>query len=102
MVICSQEPTTYAEANTTYKLAEVTMAGGDYAVADGDVSGRKLTVSQKTVAGTADGTGNHVALIDTVNSELYIVTPCNTIGISNGVNQDFGAWDWESEDPVAP
>lgn len=102
MVVCSQEPTTYAEANSTYALASVAMASGDFTIADGDVSGRKITVAQKTVTGSASGTGTHIALIDTINSNLYYVTTMTSVGISNGQNQDLKAFDIELQDPQAP
>ena len=51
LTVCSAQPTTYAEATSTYKLADVTLTagdgGGDYTIANGDVSGRKLTVAQQ-------------------------------------------------------
>jgi hypothetical protein len=46
-VICSAQPTTYAEL-TTFKLAEVAMAAGDYTLANGDTSGRKVTMGAKS------------------------------------------------------
>lgn len=68
--ICSQEPTTYAEATATYTLgnkATPTIS----APADGDTNGRKVTVSafsDGSVSGTA--TATHFAIVDTVNSRL--------------------------------
>ena len=48
MVICSQQPTTYAEANATYALADVAVDAGDFTKANGDVSGRKVTVAAQS------------------------------------------------------
>lgn len=42
--VCSAQPTTYAEAITTYKLAIKTITSADFTgPANGDVSGRKRT-----------------------------------------------------------
>ena len=62
--ICSQAPTTYAEATSTYTLGNKTGLNTG-ATADGDSSGRKVTVpaiTDGTVTGT--GTATHYALTD--------------------------------------
>ena len=48
MIACSAQPTTYTEANATYALADVTMAGGDFMKSNGDTSGRKVTMGAKS------------------------------------------------------
>ncbi|WP_170290397.1 hypothetical protein, partial [Rhodovulum strictum] len=73
--LCSQEPTTYAQAATTYKLgtknapsigAQTNRAGG----------GRKVDIATFT-DGTIDasGTGTHWALVDASNSRLLVTLP---------------------------
>ena len=67
--ICSQEPTTYAAATTTYTLGNKTSLSIG-APADG-TTGRKVTVAaitDGTVSGS--GTATHYAIVDTVNSRL--------------------------------
>jgi hypothetical protein len=70
IVICSQAPTTYTEAKTTYMLGYKT----SYAVgspADRSGGGREVTkpaVSGGTVQNS--GTATHHALLDTVNERL--------------------------------
>lgn len=101
MVLCSQEPTTYTEANTTYKLAEVAMAGGDYTNANGDVSGRKLTVAAKNgVSVSATGTSNHAAIVDTVTSKLLYVTTHTAQALTSGNTVNIGSWKMEIADPT--
>ena len=99
MTLCSQEPADRTEAVTTYALADVVMAGGDFTNADGDTDGRKVTVAAKSsvVVDTA-GTGNHVALCDAV--VCMYVTQCTAklVAVSDQVN--FPAWDIEVADPV--
>jgi len=100
MTVCSQQPTTYTEANATYALADVTVASGDFTVGNGDTSGRKVTVAQKTgVTVDASGTGNHVALLDVSNSKLLYVTTATSQALTSGNTMTFNAWDIEILDP---
>lgn len=100
MTLCSAEPTTYAEANATYALADVTLDSGDFAVADGDSSGRKMTVSaQSNVPVDTTGTATHVALLDTVNSKLLLVTTMTSKAMTAGDYANVPAFDFEIGDP---
>lgn len=99
MTVCSQEPTTRTEAVTTYALADVAMSSGDFAKADGDTSGRKLTVAQKTgVNVDTTGTGTHVALVD--GTRLLFVTTCTSVSLTSGNSATFQSWDLELRDPA--
>jgi hypothetical protein len=71
ITLCSQEPTTYTQAGTTYKLADAAVSSGEFTKANGDVSGRKITLAEQT-GDTVDttGTATHWALIDDTDSEL--------------------------------
>lgn len=71
VVICSQEPTTFTEANATYDLGNKTSPTVG-SPSDRSPSGRKVTVSAITDGTVTDtGTGTHFAGVDTVNSRLY-------------------------------
>ncbi len=99
MTACSAEPTTRTEAVTTYALADIAMTGGDFSNADGDVSGRKVTVGAKAgVLIDASGTANHVALVDA--TVLLYVTTAPGVVLTSGQNVDFAAWDIEVADPT--
>ena len=101
MVLCSQEPTTYTQANATYALADVAMASGDFTIADGDTSGRKVTVAAKSaVPVDTTGTSNHVALLDTTGSRLLYVTTHTGQALTSGNTVNIGAWDAEIADPT--
>lgn len=76
LVICSQAPATFAEANATYALGNkedpVISAPTDR------VGGGRKVVMSAIEAGapgdvTASGTATHYALVDTVNSRLLAV-----------------------------
>lgn len=99
MVVCSAQPTTFAEANATFRLAGVAVATGDFTLANGDVSGRKVTVAPKAgVSVATSGTANHVALI-TATTLLYVTT-CTAQGVSSGGTVDIGTWKAEIQAPV--
>ena len=62
--ICSQEPTTYAEATSTYTLGNKTSATVG-ATEAGDVNGRKVVVAAVTDGSvTGTGTASHYAITD--------------------------------------
>ena len=100
MILCSAQPTTRAEAVTTYALADVAMTPvTDFAKANGDTSGRKVTVAAKSaVPVDASGTGTHVALVDA--TRLLFVTTCTSQAVTAGNTVNFPAWDDEIADPV--
>lgn len=96
LTVCTAQPLTFADANTNYKLAEVTMAATDYTLAAGVTSGRRATVASKTNFPIAtSGTATHVALVDTVGSRLLYVTTCSSTALAAGGNVTTNAWDIE-------
>jgi len=101
MVVCSSQPTTYAEGNATFMLANVAMATGDYTLAAGDTSGRKITSGAKTgITISTSGTAGHVAWIDSTNSKLYVVTTCTSQALNTGGTVDVPAWKYEIQQPT--
>ena len=100
MTVCSAEPTTRTEAVTTFKLADVTMTPNtDYTKADGDTSGRKVTVAAKSgVNVDSSGTATHVALVDA--TRLLYVTTCTSQALTSGNTVNFPAWKIEIADPA--
>jgi hypothetical protein len=56
-------------------LANVAMASGDYTIADGSVSGRKITTAQKAgVSVTGGGTARHIVL--SLAGVIKLTTTC--------------------------
>jgi hypothetical protein len=102
LTVCSTQPTTRTEAITTYKIADVTLTAGDgngdYVIADGDTSGRKLTVgAQADVPVDSSATALHVALCDGTN--LLYVTTCTSQALTSGNTVTVPAWKIEIADP---
>jgi hypothetical protein len=101
MVACTAQPLTFADANTTMKLAEIVMAPADFTLANGVTSGRRVTVAAKAnVAVATAGTANHVALLDVAGSKLLYVTTAPTQTLAAGSTVSFGTWDIEINNPA--
>ena len=98
MTACNAEPTTRAEAVTTFALADVAMSGTDFTNAD-DTSGRKCTVGAKTaVPIDTTGTATHIALVD--GTRLLRVTTCTSQALTSGGTVDFPSWKFSIADPT--
>lgn len=99
--ICSQAPTTYAEATSTYTLGNKTSLSVG-APADRSPSGRKVTVAaitDGTVSGT--GTATHVAIVDTVNSRLLATQALSASqAVTSGNTFTLPAFDIGIPDPA--
>jgi hypothetical protein len=92
LVLCSQVPTTFTEANVDYKLAEVTVSSTDYTVAAGDTAGgRKITQGALTVTGTDNGTATHYAILNVAGSLLLAENTMTNVAITSAVTQDVNA-----------
>jgi hypothetical protein len=97
--ICSTQPTTYAEATSTYSLGNVVVTagvgGGDWTAGNGDVSGRKITMAQQTgVSIGSNGTAQHIAGTDGA-SVLWFVTTCTSQAVTSGNTATINAFDIE-------
>jgi hypothetical protein len=100
MFAVSGQPTNYAEA-IAGKLAEAALAAGDFLLAPGDVSGRKVTVAGKSgVSVAVSGLADHVALVDLAGSRLLYVTTCPPQAISAGGTVSFDPWSVEIGAPA--
>ena len=100
LVAVNGQPGSFAAANAG-KLAEATLTGGDFSLAPGDVSGRKVTVAAKSgLAVIAAGTADHVALLDIAGSRLLYVTTCPAQALVGGGTVSIAAWSIEIGAPV--
>lgn len=82
-------------------LSAVAMVTGDFTIADGDTSGRKVSVAQKTgVSIHTTGTADHVALVDSAAKVLQLVTTATAQGLTSGNTMTFNAFDDEIADPA--
>jgi len=100
LTVCNAEPTTYAEASATFKLADVVIDSADFTgPADGDASGRKITVNQQAdIPVDTSGTATHVAIC--AAAALILVTTCTSQALTSGNTVTVPAFDDEIADPA--
>lgn len=101
LVVCSAEPANFAGI-AAVALADVTLTAGDgagdYVIADGDTSGRKITIAaQADIPVDASGTATHISLDD--GTTLQYVTTCTSQALTSGNTVTVPAWDIEIADP---
>jgi hypothetical protein len=98
--ICTQEPTTYAEATATYTLGNEAVDTG--APADGDVDGRKVVVPAiDSGAVTGDGMAAFWALTNGVDTLLATGPLAAPLPVATGGLFDLGAITITKRDPTA-
>lgn len=99
--VCSAQPTTYTEASTTYQLATQAVTGGNYALANGDTSGRKDTCTPATGT-TIDNSGTATHVAHTSGTTLKRVTTCTSqvLTAGGGATVDISAHAHEIGDPT--
>ena len=101
MVVCSDQPTTYGEAFTSYKLGiETSVTVG--AVGAGASSGRAVAVPAKSsVAITAGSSATHIALVKASGSVLSYVTTISTQAVSASDKMNIATWNIKIADVTA-
>lgn len=84
LIVCSSQPTTFTEATVTYSLASSSpLTSGSFTIANGDLSGRKVTISQQNaIPITVSGTATHIAVCD--SSTVLLVTTCTSQVLTSG------------------
>lgn len=104
IVLCDGQPANYSDATTDSgsggnALGEGAVDSSDFSLADGDSSGRKVTVAQQTgITIDVDGTWDHVAIIDDGNSELLLVSTVSSQTATAGNTATVNAFDEEIAD----
>lgn len=98
VAVCSSEPANYAGI-AAVKLAEATLASGDYTKGAATPDGRKVTIAAKNgVTATGTGTPAYLAIHDNT-SELLRTTPAtldsggDIQSLVPGVKVDIGSWE---------
>lgn len=101
LTITSAEPADFTEADSTLKLADVTIDSSDFTNSNGDTNGRKTRIAaQASIPIDASGNATHVCLLDVDDSKLLYVTTCTTQALTSGGTVNTPAWDIEIADPT--
>lgn len=102
VVVCSAQPANFAGI-AAVALADIAVTpgagNGDFVIADGDVSGRKLTLAQQTdVDIDTSGTATHISFDN--GSTLLAVTTCVSQALTDTGTVTIPAFDIEVADPT--
>jgi hypothetical protein len=102
LVVTSAEPADFAGI-AAVALADIALTAGDgngdFTIADGDTSGRKVTVAQQAdVDIDTTGDATHVCLDD--GTDLIYVTTCTLQTLTSGGTVTVPAWKIEIADPA--
>jgi hypothetical protein len=90
VIVCSTQPTTYAEATSTYALADVTVDTNDFTLAAYSTTGRMCTfAAQSDVTVDASGTAAHLAFVDVSETKLLYVTTVTSQVLTAGNTVDI-------------
>lgn len=83
-------------------LADVAIDSGDFTKANGDTSGRKVTIAQQSsIPIDSSGTANHVHVVrDSATSRILLTTTCTSQALTAGGTVTVPAWDEEIGDPT--
>ena len=102
VMVCSGQPANFAGI-AAVALADVAVTAGaggpSFTIANGDVSGRKLTLTQQAnVPIDTSGTATHVSFDD--GTTLLYVTTCTSQALTAGGTVTIPAFDIEVADPT--
>lgn len=101
IVLLNADPgTSYTQAHSAFALGRITVDSSDFTLANGDTSGRKVTIAAQSSIGVDDtGNCNHVAINDTDGSTVLLVTEVTSQSLTSGNAASTNAFDDEIEDP---
>lgn len=96
--LCTSEPANRAAADTASLIPAHTLTSGDFTKANGDTSGRKVTVAaQNGLTADATGSATHIALC--TGTDLLGVTTCTSQSVTSGNTVNIGSFKLELTDP---
>ena len=100
LVLLNADPgSTYSNAHSAYALGKITVDSSDFTIANGDSSGRKITVTAQSSIGIGTtGNCNHIAINDTDNSKVLLVTTVTSQAVTSGNAASTNAFDDEIAD----
>jgi hypothetical protein len=100
LVVLSGQPASFAAASSN-ALAETPVSAADFELGAGSGGGRRLQVAAKPgLTALANGTADHVALLDTAGGRLLYVTTCPAQPLLAGMPLGVAAWQIEIGAPV--
>ena len=100
MVVCSDEPTTYAELTSTFALADVVVDSGDFTKAN-HTTGRKVTVGAQTgVDVDTSGTAAWVGFGISGSSTFLGAVECGSAALDDAGQVNIPAFEIRNPQPA--
>ena len=96
--VCSQAPTTRAEAVSTYKLATHALTSADFYYTNVSAGWEFTVIAQPNINIDSDGMMNHIAIVD--DSRLLLVNETVDLQLYSGNLINLPAWNFLIKDPV--
>lgn len=94
VTISTAQPTTYAEAMTTYAIGTLAAASGNFTIANGDSSGRKITYGPGTIVVGTTGTVTNINFCYITGTGTLIMSgTCAPTAVTAGGTVVIAAWD---------
>lgn len=94
LVVTNGQPADVAAADAA-RLAEAMLGPGDFTLGTSAGGGRRLAVAGKAgLVALANGTADHVALIDDGAGRVLQVTTCPPAAVLAGVALNVAGWDF--------
>lgn len=96
--LCAGAPADHTDV-AAHSLGHVHVDTDDFTIADGDTSGRKITLATQTITADANGTADHVVCVDAGTAIKAITTISSKVLVST-TDYSIEAVDlWEIRDP---
>jgi hypothetical protein len=92
---------TTTPANMTNQIAFIAVASGQFSKANGDSSGRKITMAAvSSIAVNSTGVASHIVLSSSGGANLHVITTCTSQSLTQGNSVATPAFDFEITDPT--
>lgn len=92
--------TTYSDVSGADLTSGHTLTSADFTNANGDASGRKVTVAQQSSLNiSTSGTAGQIAIVSSA-SDLLLLTGATTQALTSGNTVTIPAFDYEIADPT--
>lgn len=101
LVLLSADPAGNYASVAAATLAEVAVVDADFVIANGDTSGRKITVGAKSTSVDVEGDPVIAAVVDDTNSRILLATDETTVQtLYAGNTVNIPSFAYESRDPA--
>lgn len=101
ITVCNAQPANFVEANATYALANNTVAAANFTAPANNSTARFITLNQfANISVSANGTANHVALMNVTGTALLSVTTCTNQAVTIGNTVTIPAHNYQVNEPT--